>query len=154
MWQQTVSSNAMKWEQALAHCEGLNLAPYRLAIAHYQGITKPCGLQPLQSGDQYNFFPIRPRPGIGPVLPTPTMPLRVARGFRHGNDYVGDGKGGATMPVPSAGTDWALDHSFFRESDHPECGKNAKTTTFSVSNTGTEPCPWSASIISGVIGCR
>jgi len=152
MWQQQAGSSTQTWEQALAYCEGLNLGghtDWRLPT-----------IKELRSLVDYSRY--------NPAIDTTYFPNTAAwwywssttgAGGTYGawgvDFYNGDGsndrKGyGYYARAVRGGQYWPLDPSVISVSPASRVvAKDAGSTTFSVSNTGTGTMPWTATVTSG-----
>jgi hypothetical protein len=149
MWQQAGFSKAKTWEQALAYCEDLNLGGY----TDWRMPTFK-ELQSLVDFSRYNpaidttYFPDTALSYYWSST-TCTNYLYIAAGvyFDTGSGYDG-----------FTGKDWSY---YVRAVRGEKAGslivspsrrivtKNAGTTTFTVSNSGTGTMPWTATVTSG-----
>ena len=152
-WQQAGSSNYLTWEQALAYCEGLNIA----GSADWRLPT----IKELRSLVDYSRY----RPAINTTYfpnaseswcwssTTTAFNTNVAWGvnFDSGNDssnYRKDSEGYAR--AVRGGQPRPPDHPVISVSPASRAvAKDAGATTFSVSNTGTGTMPWTATVTSG-----
>ena len=152
MWQQAGSANYMDWEHALAYCEGLNLGGYT-----DWRLPNEKELRSLVDYSRYN-----------PAINTTYFPNTVT---------VSSFYWSSTTYASNADYAWGVYfhygyHSHYDKSDSYDVRavrggqsgslgnlvisplsqmvtKDAGSTAFSVSNTGTGTMPWTASVISG-----
>jgi hypothetical protein len=152
MWQQTTSSTKMTWEQSLAYCEGLNLgghADWRLPT-----------IKELQSLVDYS----RDNPSINTTYFPNTVAsiywssTTYANGTEdawgvdfdngYGYDYFHYKHYGYYVRAVRGGQSGALGNLVISPTSR-SVTKDAGTTVFSVSNTGTGTMPWTAAVTSG-----
>jgi hypothetical protein len=150
MWQQQASSSTQTWEQALAYCEGLNLGghtDWRLPTIKE--------LRSLVDYSRYNpainttYFP-NALSSYYWSSTTYASNAYVAWGvyFFYGDDSVSSGKPSSKyVRAVRGGQPGSLGHLVISPASR-NVAKDAGTTTFSVSNTGTETMPWTAAVTS------
>jgi hypothetical protein len=150
MWQKSSSSDKT-WEQALAYCEGLNLGTntdWRLPT-----------IKELRSLVDYSRY--------SPAINTTYFPDTVSALYRASTTSATHTGGAWGVPFYDGRYDgmYGKDDSYYvRAVRGGQAGlfgnlvispasrnvaKNAGTTTFSVSNTGTGTMPWTAAVTSG-----
>jgi hypothetical protein len=149
-WQQATPANTMTWQQALAYCEGLSLGGYtdwRLpAKKELISLVDDSRYGPSINTDYF--------PGTAASWywssPTDLYYTHNAWSVHFDDGGVHGGNKGYSYYVRAVrGGQSGLFANLVISPVGREVTKDAGSTTFSVSNTGTGTMPWSASVISG-----
>ena len=152
-WQQTSASNHMKWEQALAYCEGLNLGGY----TDWRLPTKK-ELESLVDYSRYNpainmtYFPSAVSTQMSGNWSSTTLAGSAISAwgvnFYFGYNYLTNKLYSCYVRAVRGGQTGLLGNLVISPTNQ-SVTKEAGTTTFSVSNTGTGTMPWTAAVTSG-----
>ena len=154
MWQQETPDNTMTWEQALSYCENLTLAGY----SDWRLPTRK-ELRRLVDYSRYNpainttYFPDTVSSFYWSS--TTTAPYTYTAwgvyflyGFDYGDDYYVNKSNSNYVRAVRGGQSGSLGNLVISPLSQMVT-KDAGSTAFSVSNTGTGTMPWTASVISG-----
>jgi hypothetical protein len=151
-WQQVGFSNTQTWEQALAYCEGLSLASHTdwrlptikelLSLLDHSRYNPAINTTYFPNAVSYGYWSSNTYASITHFAWFVYFSSGVATTYKDGGSYyVRAVRGGQPQP---------LDHSVISVSPvSRDLSKDAGTTTFSVSNTGTGTMPWTVAVTTG-----
>jgi len=152
MWQQNSADHTMSWEQALSYCENLTLADHTdWRLPTIKELRKLVDYSRIRPSINISYFPNTFPDVYWTSTPHSYEFLNAwCVGFYFGEEHYLYKPSSLYVRAVRGGQTVSLDHSVLSVSPATQyVAKNADTTTFSVSNTGTGTMRWSASIISG-----